>query len=58
VKEINLQVVANANPGAFNQVGKPEEVTPVERKQKISGKKIEISLDAYSLTVVRIPIKK
>ena len=58
VKEINLQVVANANPGAFNQVGKPEEVTPVERKQKISGKKIDISLDAYSLTVVRIPIKK
>ncbi len=57
-KEINLQVVANANLGSFNQVGKPEEVTPVERKQKISGKKIVMNLDAYSLTVVKIPLKK
>jgi len=57
-KEITLQVVANANTGAFNQVGKPEEVTPVERKQKISGKKIVMNLDAYSLTVARIPLKK
>ena len=58
VKEINLLVVANANLGAFNHVGKPEEVTPVERKQKISGKKIVMNLDAYSLTVVKIPLKK
>ncbi len=57
-KEISLQVIVNANPGAFNQVGKPEEVTPVERKQKISGKKIVMNLDAYSLTVARIPLKK
>jgi alpha-N-arabinofuranosidase len=57
-KEINLQVISNLNPASFNQVGKPEEVTPVERKQKISGKKITMNLDAYSLTVARIAIKK
>jgi alpha-N-arabinofuranosidase len=58
VKEISLQVISNLNPASFNQVGKPEEVTPVERKQKISGKKITMNLDAYSLTVARIAIKK
>jgi alpha-L-arabinofuranosidase len=57
-QEISLQVVADQNPGAFNEVGKPEEVVPVERKQKISGKKIVLNLDAYSLTVARIPLKK
>ena len=57
-KEISLQVVSSLNPAAFNQVGKPEEVTPVERKQKISGKKITMNLDAYSLTVARIALKK
>jgi len=57
-REISLQVVANANPEAFNQVGKPETVTPVDRKQKISGKKITMNLDAYSLTVARILLKK
>ena len=57
-KEISLQVISNKNPASFNQVGKPEDVTPVERKQKISGKKITMNLDAYSLTVARIAIKK
>ena len=56
--EINLQVLTNADLSAFNKVGKPEVVIPVERKQKLSGKKIVFNLDAYSLTVVRIPMKK
>lgn len=56
-KEISLQVMTGL-PGAYNQVGKPEEVAPVERKQKTSGKKIAMNLDAYSLTVARIPLKK
>ena len=57
-QEMSLQVVASPNLGAFNQVGKPEEVAPVEKKQKISGKKIVVNLDAYSVTVARIPLKK
>jgi alpha-L-arabinofuranosidase len=57
-QEMSLQVVASQKPGAFNQVGKPEEIAPVERKQKISGKKIVVNLEAYSLTVARIPLKK
>ncbi len=57
-KEISLQVITNVNTGAYNQLGKPEEVTPVERKQKIAGRKIGFNLDAYSLTVVRIPLRK
>jgi len=57
-KEISLQVISNLNPASFNPVGKPEEVTPVERKQKISGKKITMNLDPYSLTVARIALKK
>ncbi len=56
--EINLQVLTNADLNAYNHIGKPEVVTPVERKMKISVKKIVLNLDAYSLTVVRIPIKK
>ena len=57
-KEISLQVIANTNTGAYNQLGKPEEIAPVVRKQKISGKKIDFHLDASSLTVVRIPLRK
>jgi alpha-N-arabinofuranosidase len=56
--EISLQVLTNPNLAAYNQVGKPEVVTPVERKMKLSGKKIVLDLDAYSLTVIRIPLKK
>jgi alpha-N-arabinofuranosidase len=56
--EISLQVLTNADLTAYNRIGKPEVVTPVERKLKISGKKIAMNLDAYSVTVARIPLKK
>jgi alpha-L-arabinofuranosidase len=57
-KEISMQVIASSKLDAFNQVGKPEVISPVERKQKISGKKIALNLDPYSFTVARIPVKK
>ncbi len=56
--EIGLQILSNMDLAAYNRVGKPEVVTPVARKQRISGKKIVLNLDAYSLTVARIPLKK
>jgi alpha-L-arabinofuranosidase len=56
--EMKLQVLSGTNLAAYNMVGKPEQIAPVERSQNISGKKIVLSLDAYSLTVVRIPLKK
>ncbi len=56
--EMKLQVLSGTNLAAYNVVGKPEQIAPVERRQNISGKKIVLSLDAYSLTIVRIPLKK
>lgn len=56
--EISLQVLTNEDLTAYNHIGKPEVVTPVERKLKISGKKIVLNLDANSLTVARIPLTK
>jgi len=56
--EISLQVLTNANLAAYNSIGKPEVVTPVERKLKLSGEKIVFSLDANSFTVARIALKK
>lgn len=56
--EISLQVLTNQDLTAYNHIGKPELVAPVERKLKISGKKIVFNLDANSLTVARIPLKK
>ena len=56
--EISLQVLTNEDLTVFNHIGKPELVAPVERKLKISGKKIVFNLDANSLTVARIPLKK
>ena len=56
--EINLQVLTNEDLTAYNRIGKPELVAPIERKLKISGKKIVFNLDANSLTVTRIPLKK
>ncbi|HCY42000.1 MAG TPA: alpha-L-arabinofuranosidase [Prolixibacteraceae bacterium] len=56
--EIRLQVLTNEDLTAYNHIGKPEIVSPVERKIKISGKKILFELDAYSVTVARIPLKK
>ncbi|MFA5327120.1 MAG: alpha-L-arabinofuranosidase C-terminal domain-containing protein [Prolixibacteraceae bacterium] len=56
--EINLQVLESSNLNAFNLVGKPEIVKPEDRKLKVSGKKIALNLDAHSLTVARIPLKK
>lgn len=57
-KEINLQVLTNSDLDAFNQVGRTEMVSPVERDLKISGRKVSLNLDGYSLTVARIPLKK
>jgi alpha-N-arabinofuranosidase len=57
-KEFIVQTIANSNPGAYNKVGKSEEVVPVEYKQRLTGKKIAMKLDPYSLTVIRIPVKK
>jgi alpha-L-arabinofuranosidase len=56
--EMNLQILTHADLTAYNQVGKPETITPVEKKQKLSGKKMILTLDALSLTVARIPLKK
>lgn len=56
--EISLQVLTNSNLAAYNSIGKPEVVTPVERKLKLSGEKIVFSLDANSFTVARIALKK
>ncbi len=58
VGEIILQVLTNKDLTAYNHIGKPELVAPGLRKQKISGKKIVFNLDANSLTVARIPLKK
>ena len=57
-KEFVVQTIANSNPGAYNKVGEPEEVVPVEYKQRLTGKKIAMNLNPYSLTVIRIPVKK
>ena len=56
--EIDFQVLSNTDLAAYNHIGKPEVVMPIEKKQKISGKKITVGLDAYSLIVMRIPLKK
>ena len=56
--EISLQILTNTRLDSYNRIGKPELVTPIERKLKISGKKISLSLEGYSLTVARISLKK
>lgn len=56
--EMNLQFLTHADLTAYNRVGKPETIAPVEKKQKLSGKKMIFTLDALSLTVARIPLKK
>jgi len=56
--EIGLQVLTNTDLTSYNRVGKPEIVTPVDRKVKLSGKNIVLNLDTYSFTVLRIPLKK
>lgn len=56
--EVKTQVLANKILSAYNRIGLPEEVKPVERNLKLSGKRFVINLDSYSLTVLRIPLKK
>jgi alpha-N-arabinofuranosidase len=56
--EMNSQILTHADLTAYNRVGKPETIAPVEKKQKLSGKKMIFTLDALSLTVARIPLKK
>lgn len=53
-----VSAFTNSDLTAYNHIGKPEIVSPVERKIKISGNKIVLNLDAYSVTVARIPLKK
>jgi alpha-N-arabinofuranosidase len=57
-KEMNLQVLTNADLASYNHIGKPEVVTPIEKKQNISGKNIVLNLGANSLTVAHIQLKK
>jgi alpha-L-arabinofuranosidase len=57
-KKINskvlITVLKNEKLSTFNSIDSPELIKPVDQEMQIKGKNIEIALDPYSLTVLRI----
>ena len=52
-----ITVLSAANAGAVNSMEAPETVAPVSNEVVEKGKKLDLSLPAYSLTVIRITVK-
>jgi alpha-N-arabinofuranosidase len=50
-------VLASGDLSAENSLDQPKRVAPVESTVPVSGSEVEFSLPAYSLTVVRIPVR-
>jgi alpha-N-arabinofuranosidase len=57
-KKINskalITVLKNENLSALNTIDDPELIKPVDREMQLKGKNIEIALNPYSLTILRI----
>lgn len=51
-------MLKDENLNAFNTIDNPFAVKPVDEEININGKKIEASLDPYSLTVLKIKLQK
>jgi alpha-L-arabinofuranosidase len=60
--KINSKAVAivlqNDNPDAMNTIGSPMDVKPVNKELNVKGKSIDVALDPYSLTVLKIKLEK
>ena len=51
-----LTTLAGADPGIVNSIAVPAAIVPVAEKIDIKGKKIPLTLPAYSLVVVRVKV--
>ena len=49
--------LASADLAAENSLDKPANVSPVERSVPVEGGTVDVSLPAYSLTLVRVPVR-
>jgi len=52
-----LTMLQHASPDAINTIDNPRTVEPVEREIILKGKKVTLSLPAYSFSVIRIKLK-
>jgi alpha-N-arabinofuranosidase len=55
--EASLTLLQHASPDAINSIDSPRTVEPVEREIILKGKKVTLSIPAYSFSVIRIKLK-
>ena len=56
-QQANVQVLASNDALAFNSMSQPAKISPVQRSIDINDKKISITLDASSFSVIKVAYK-
>jgi alpha-L-arabinofuranosidase len=51
-----LTVLKSADPGQVNSLGAPAAISPADQPVAVKGRKIGVTLDPYSLTVLRVKL--
>jgi alpha-L-arabinofuranosidase len=49
-----MTVLESQNPDDTNSIEKPENVTPQEKQINLKGKKLDLNLDPFSFTIIRL----
>ena len=52
-----MTVMGSADLKVFNTLENPDNIVPVNKEVKVSGKKLNLDLEPYSLTVIRVKQK-
>lgn len=57
-KKASLEVLSSGDPLAVNSFNTPTAIAPVNKTMNIKGRSFEITLDANSLTVLKVPCNR
>ncbi len=56
-REANITILTAISPDAVNSIEKPWAVSPVVKTMAVKRKKMDVTLQGNSFTVIRIPVK-
>ena len=58
IPQASLVVLSSQDRNAVNSLETPLAVSPVEKSIPVNGKKVELSLDPLSVTIIRLPYRE
>ncbi|MDP4206032.1 MAG: alpha-L-arabinofuranosidase C-terminal domain-containing protein [Bacteroidota bacterium] len=57
-KTARMQILSASGLSQYNSLDAPENIAPIEKKLKVSGKTIQLNLEGQTFVVLRVPLRK